>query len=367
MSKATIDVGALLTMLDQDAEVAVVDVRSPEEFSEWSIPGARNFPVESFEAHLDELPADELLVLVCAAGSRAEEAQGILAAHGLDASVLDGGMRAWARAYDEVAMVAGDVTIVQIRRRGKGCLSYVVGAGDRCVVIDPSVDIERPIAIAAARGWRIAYVADTHLHADHVSGARLLAEAVGAELVLSDADAYAFEVRAIEPGARLELSPERALEVEVVRTPGHTTGSTTFVLDDLALFTGDTLFVESVGRPDLADKAEEFADDLYRSLHERVLAHDDEMLVLPAHFGPSVEVRLDELVGARLGELRRELLPLTLSEPEFVAWASSEVPERPPNYQDIVRANQGLLRLSSAEVGELELGPNRCAVSKPSP
>jgi glyoxylase-like metal-dependent hydrolase (beta-lactamase superfamily II)/rhodanese-related sulfurtransferase len=367
VSKTTIDVGELLTMLDREEGVTVIDVRSPEEFAEWSIPGALNLPVETIETHLDEVPSDVVVVLVCASGNRAEQARRILASQGLGASVLEGGMQAWGRAYDEVALVAGDVTIVQIRRRGKGCLGYVVGSSDRCVVIDPSADIERPIAIAAARGWRIAFVADTHLHADHVSGARLLAEAVGAELVLSDADAYAFDVAPIASGARLEIGPDRALEVEVLKTPGHTTGSTTFALDGLALFTGDTLFVESVGRPDLADKAEEFADDLYRSLHERVLSHDDATLVLPAHFGPSVEVHPGRLVGARLGELRRELAPLSLSEPEFVAWATSEVPDRPPNYTEIVRANQGLLRLSSSEVAALEFGPNRCAVSSPSP
>ena len=73
-------------------------------------------------------------------------------------------------------------------------LSYVVGAGERCVVIDPSTDIERYLAVARARGWRISFVVDTHLHADHVSGARLLAEAADAALVLSDRDAYAFAV-----------------------------------------------------------------------------------------------------------------------------------------------------------------------------
>ena len=67
------------------------------------------------------------------------------------------------------------------------------------------------------------------------------------------------------------------------------------VLDELALFTGDTLFIESVGRPDLADRAAEFADELYHSLHDKVLAHPDQILVLPAHFGAGVEVVVDEL------------------------------------------------------------------------
>lgn len=360
-----IDAGVLLAMLGAGDDVAVIDVRSPAEFEEWAVPGARNLPVETLPAHLGELPDDVEIVLVCSRGARAEEAQSLLAAHGIVSSVLAGGMVAWGRTYDEVALVAGDVTIVQVRRRGKGCLSYVVGAGERCVVIDPSADIERYLAVARARGWRISYVADTHLHADHVSGARLLAEAADATLVLSDRDAYAFDVGGRPAGDLLELSASRQLRVELVSTPGHTTGSIMLVLDELALFTGDTLFIESVGRPDLADRAAEFADELYHSLHEKVLAHPDQILVLPAHFGVGVEVVADELVGARLGDLRAELAPLALTEEDFVSWASRSVPDRPPNYVEIVRANQGLISLSSEEIAELELGPNRCAVSVP--
>ena len=362
---AKIDAGELLSMLGAVDAVTVIDVRAPDEFADWSIPGARNIPVDQIEARLGEVPTEDVVVLVCAVGSRAEQAQEVLASHGVMSNVLTGGMAAWGRSYDEVALVAGDVAIVQIRRRGKGCLSYVVGSQKTCVVIDPSTDIERPIAVARARGWRITHVADTHLHADHVSGARLLAEATGAELILSDNDAYAFEVNPIPESQTIPLGATRSLDVEVVPTPGHTTGSLMFVLDDLALFTGDTLFVESVGRPDLTDKAEEFADDLYRSLHEKILAHPDETLVLPAHFGPGVTVTEDELVGATLGELRSHLAALSLPEAAFVAWASANMPTRPPNYIEIVRANQGLVELTTEEIRALELGPNRCAVSAP--
>ena len=116
-----IDAGVLLAMLAAGDDVAIIDVRSPEEFEDWAIPGARNLPLETLGAHLDELPEEGEIVLVCARGARAEEAQAVLAEHHIVSSVLAGGMVAWGRTYDEVALVAGDVTIVQVRRRGKGC------------------------------------------------------------------------------------------------------------------------------------------------------------------------------------------------------------------------------------------------------
>jgi glyoxylase-like metal-dependent hydrolase (beta-lactamase superfamily II) len=83
-----------------------------------------------------------------------------------------------------------------------------------------------------------------------------------------------------------------------------------YQLEGAAIFTGDTVFLESVGRPDLADQAESFAHNLYRSLHERVLPLADDIVVFPAHYGAGVEVRTGEFVARSLGELRSTLPPL---------------------------------------------------------
>ena len=183
-------------------------------------PERGNLPLETLRGPSRRAcPTTELLVLVCALGERApRKPRGPLAATASTAASSPAGCRPGAATYDEVALVAGDVTIVQIRRRGKGCLSYVVGAAERCVVIDPSTDLERPIAVAAARGWRITHVADTHLHADHVSGARLLAEAAGADPRPQRPDAYCLRGRPAARGRSIPLSPGRSLGVEVV---GH--------------------------------------------------------------------------------------------------------------------------------------------------
>jgi glyoxylase-like metal-dependent hydrolase (beta-lactamase superfamily II) len=252
--------------------------------------------------------------------------------------------------------------VVQVRRRGKGCLSYVVGAGSTAVAIDPSLEIERYEEIARHHGWTITHVLDTHLHADHLSGARTLAADVNAALWLNPADPFDFDFEPLADGKSIELAPGIDLRVASVSVPGHTEGSTMYQLGEYAIFTGDTLFLESVGRPDLADQAEGYAHHLFHSLHDRVLPLNDEILVFPAHFGAGVDVRSHTFVARELGALRHSLPALELDEEEFVQWAIAHVKDRPGNYRQIVGINAGQ-SLPGTDDASLELGPNRCSIA----
>jgi len=356
---ATVD---LVDLLDTDHDLYLLDVRDPDEVADWQIPGVHNLPLSSLERRIDEVPRDANIVVICAMGSRAAQGAAILASHGIASRVLDGGMRAWASTFDAVSGDFAGATVVQLRRRGKGCLSYVIGAGTSCAVIDPSLDIEQYLAVAHQHGWSVTHVFDTHLHADHISGARALVEATGAQLLLNPSDPFTFAFEPLGDGRRVELAPGIAITVAAVSVPGHTEGSTMYQLGDAAIFTGDTMFLESVGRPDLADQAESFAHNLYHSLHERVLPLGDDVMVFPAHYGSVVEVHAGEFVARPLGTLRTTLPPLALSEDDFVAWALANVKDRPPNYEHIVLINAGREEVSEQAV-QLELGPNRCAVA----
>ena len=352
---------AILPLLDDPGSLCLVDVRTPEEFAEWSIQGSINIPVEELESRRHEIEPG-LIVLVCAAGTRAEAGVEILGRAGIDAVALKGGMAAWSQTYDVASLRFGAVTVVQLRRRGKGCLSYVIGSDASCIVIDPPMDIERVVAIAHEWGWKIASVADTHLHADHVSGARLLAETTGATLVLNDEDGYLFRADVEHRGTEIALDGS-SIDVVTVATPGHTMGSTTFALGDKAVFTGDTLFLESVGRPDLADRAVEFAAALYDSLHAELLVRPDDTLVFPGHVGQDVAIHCDEVVTSTLGDLKEHLGALALDRDSFISWAAGRATPRPPNYQRIVETNRVGALLSLDDISALESGPNRCAVS----
>jgi glyoxylase-like metal-dependent hydrolase (beta-lactamase superfamily II) len=351
----------LTPRLDSDPSLYMIDVRDPDEVAEWQIPGVHNMPLSRLPSLIHEIPRDKELVLICAKGARALQGAEILAKIGIANRVLEGGMAAWAATYDHVEGAFGGATVVQVRRRGKGCLSYLIAAGNKAIVIDPSRDLDQYLDIASHHGWQITHALDTHLHADHLSGARELCAATGAALWLNPADPFAFEFEPLTDGLAIELTPGVELTVSSVSVPGHTEGSTMYQLGRFAIFTGDTLFLESVGRPDLADQAETFAHNLYWSLHDRVLPLDDAIVVFPAHYGAGVTVKSHEFVAKPLGELRYVLPALALDEEDFVHWAIANVKDRPPNFQTIVLVNAG--RAPLGDDAELELGPNRCAIA----
>jgi glyoxylase-like metal-dependent hydrolase (beta-lactamase superfamily II) len=349
--------------LGGDHEPLVLDVREPSEVAEWAIGGAVNVPLAELEDHTDELPRGREIVVVCASGTRSALGADLLARRGMDVANLRGGMAAWGAVYDRVSVeVDTDVRVVQVRRRGKGCLSYVVGAGDEAFVIDPSIEIGVYLQVAAEHGWTITRVFDTHLHADHVSGARTLAAATHATLHLNPADTFEFDYTPLDDGDAFALGHGSALSVAALPTPGHTQGSTVYFVDDRIVLGGDTLFVDGVGRPDLAERAEEFAHNLYQSLHERVLTLPDDAFVMPGHYGDAVRVRPDVPVGATLRTLRETLAPLSFDEGEFVAWATERATSRPPNYVEIIKVNMGRSELRREALAGLETGPNRCSV-----
>jgi len=361
-SSYKITTNELVPLLDEDPNLYLLDVRETDEVAEWSIQGVHNIPLGDLDRRYQEIPQEQNIVVICAKGARALQGSQILADHGVNSKVLEGGMGAWASTYDSVEAQFGGATVVQLRRRGKGCLSYIIGAGGNSVVIDPSLNTEEYEQIASEHGWIIRNVLDTHLHADHISGARQLADKTDSILMLSPSDPFTFAFTPLTDGLEIEIAEGISLGVSAVSVPGHTEGSTMYQLGTSAIFTGDTLFLESVGRPDLAEQAEAFAHNLYESLHQRILPLNDEIMVFPAHYGQGVEVHKGVFVSKELGKLRTTLPALALSEADFIAWAIKNVKDRPPNYQQIVLINTGQREIQ-ADSEEMELGPNRCAIA----
>jgi glyoxylase-like metal-dependent hydrolase (beta-lactamase superfamily II) len=212
--------------------------------------------------------------------------------------------------------------------------------------------------LAEGRGWRITHVVDTHVHADHLSRSRRLAELVGATLHMPEGAPVSYPFSALGDGDVLEVG---SATLEAIWTPGHTPESTSYLLDGRALFSGDTLFVSAVGRPDLdatPEGSREKARELYRSL-QRLLALGPETLVLPGH--TSKPVAFDgEPVCAPLSEVHESVRVLREAEDAFVGEITTHVSPTPSNFERIVELN----RAGEAPEGdptELEAGANRCA------
>ncbi len=281
----------------------------------------------------------------------------ILEKSGISSQTLDGGLAEWNQVLKPVNVVTGPTRVIQVQKIGKGCLSHIVESKGEAIVIDPLYPFEKYLEIANEQGFKITKVIDTHQHADHVSAAMDLTKELDAKLYLSKYEGY--EIDANFVGDKDELQFGKST-LRVIHTPGHTPGSLSYVIDEKFVFTGDILFVESIGRPDLRDKAEEFAEELYNTLHEKLLALPEDLMFFPTHHGEGVKSINDAFYSTI--EKAKKLPWIDKSKQEFVKKVVGITVPRPMNYRKIISVNKGELELVHSEIPDLEIGPNRCAV-----
>jgi glyoxylase-like metal-dependent hydrolase (beta-lactamase superfamily II) len=236
----------------------------------------------------------------------------------------------------------------------------VIAEGE-ALVVDPAPDVTPYLDEAATRDARITHVLDTHVHAEHLSGARELARAAGARLHLSPAALargvrFPDEVEPVRDGDAIRLG---SAEVAVVALPGHTSDMIGVRLGDAALVGGDSLFADSVARPDLEtgdEGAAAAARQLHGTLRDRVGSLPGSMRLLPCHYAGG---RLGAPVAPTLAAVREAVPELTLDEDAFVARLLAGMPPRPANYLAIIDVNLG--GELDDDAARLEIGANNCA------
>lgn len=365
----------LTELLFAQEELFILDVRNQEDYQDWRIEGHRvdsiNVPyfelIDGVEAVVGKLPASQKILVVCAKeGSSIFVAEQLADAGLHDVYYLEGGMKQWSEHLAPVKV--GDLRdggeIYQFVRIGKGCLSYMIVSGQEAAVVDSVRMTDVYEAFAKEHGLSIKHTIDTHLHADHISGGRKLAESTGATYWLpeKDAEEVVFAYEKLEEGKSIQVG-STSISILPIYSPGHTIGSTSLIVDDTYFLTGDILFVASIGRPDLAGKAQDWVGDLRDTLYNRYQELSKDLLVLPAHFGSYVELGTNGVVSARLGDLYRNNPGLNIAdEGDFRRTVTEELPPQPNAYQEIRQVNMGRLKPDEEEQREMETGPNRCAV-----
>ena len=352
----------------------VLDVRASGAYQDWRIQDNGVVSVNIQNSKLKEhgpqaypdLPQNREIVAVCAKGVAAQETTDMLSEHGYTIRYLEGGMQSWSEFYYPVQVAkSDDLELIQVLRPAKGCLSYFLASKSDAIVVDPSRHIDEYVRLAAQHGVQIRHVLDTHLHADHISGGEALAKATGAKYWIGEGEMQGVtnrEFNALKDGLKLEFGSS-TLEVLAIPTPGHTPGSTSFLVNHTFLISGDTVFVNGLGRPDLGGKAKEWAKMLYETVVTKLNQLSDDVIVLPAHYSDFREITAAGYVGAVLGDLRQsnELLQGG-DEDVFTESVAGRAGQTPPNYETIVNINRGLIAISVQEASDLEVGPNRCAV-----
>ena len=356
----SINPNQLKTKIDNGESIFILDVRVSSEYIGWNISGSTNIPLSQLRDNLDSIPKDKEIITICAHGIRSERARQFLASLGYTAKSMQGGMVAWNQVYDFVLVSKKeDLQVLQIRRMGKGCLSYLIINGKEAVAIDPSRDVVVYRDTAKRFNTTLIGAIDTHTHADHVSGGRTVADAVKGFYLSPEGTSNKIKHDLVEPNSEITIGNT---VITPIATPGHTPESVTYLLDDLA-FTGDTLFVESVGRPDLGQDPKENAAILWQSVHT-LLQLPQNTKVIPAHYGQRVAMRKDVPITATIEELQKGINVTQFKKDEFVEWVCKNNNPKPHNFEVIKRINQGLTMVPDEhELLDLEAGSNRCAVN----
>ena len=229
---------------------------------------------------------------------------------------------------------------VQVERFYLGCLahaSYMIASEGVAAVIDPQRDVDIYLEAAASRNWRIEYIIETHLHADFVSGHRELAERTGAQIYLGAGSGAEFAHVAVTDDDEIQFGQ---CSLRFLQTPGHTLDSICVLMNDRSapdrpatVFTGDTLFVGDVGRPDLSPThtPPELAAIMYRSIHEKLLTLPDDTEIFPAHGAGSLCGRqMSSESSSTIGKQRQSNYALLArTSEEFIHLLTDNLPARP--------------------------------------
>lgn len=352
----------------------ILDVRNKNAFEDWKIEGHHfqylNIPYFDLLDGVDEilplLPTDIPILVVCAKEGSSVMVAEMLGEASIEAAYLEGGMKSWSGHIEPLKV--GELTnggeIYQFVRLGKGCLSYMIISGGEAAVIDAVRFTDVFNTFAKSKDVVIKHVIDSHLHADHISGGLALAMQNDAHYYLPPLDAteVTFNYTPLLEGMHIQLG-STAIDVSALYSPGHTIGSTSFIVDNRYLLSGDILFVDSIGRPDLAGAAEDWAGHLRHTLYHVYRQLREPLMVLPAHFMGLTELNDDGTVMKSLTELISNNHGLNIEDEEqFLRLVTDDLPPQPNRYQQIREVNMGKLICTHDEETEMEIGPNRCAV-----
>jgi len=369
----------LARRLDQGERVQLLDIRSAERVAQGRVTLGATLDFRTLPAsQLYQLPTLESLRLdpaapvavVCGHGNSSTQATRFLRDRGFEAYSVAGGMAAWETVYlpRRLSPTPALEHVIQVDRVGKGALSYLLVSDGDAVVVDPGRHLEPYEALLEDLGATAAAVIDTHMHADYLSGARAAAARWQVPYFVHPDDARSpydgtegrFAHQPLTEGDTIAFGRATLIAAHV---PGHTLGSTALVADEALALTGDFLFVQSVGRPDLGGQRDAWTARLWDSLERVRREWPGDLLVLPAHYASERERRADRSVAARFDVIAATNEAVAIQDPRaFLAWVTAHTTTPPEAYRTIKLANLGLMDVADADAEILEFGPNMCAI-----
>ncbi len=355
----------------------LLDVRNEEEFGRFKVEGPYpfemiNVPYMEFIEHEEEsvakVPKGKKLRIVCAKEGSSKYVGEILENHGYtNVGHMLVGIKDWGNLLAPVRVAAGDnYELFQFRRPGKASCSYGLLCGKEMMLFDPAKNIAAYQAFANDKGCAITRTFETHRQADYISGSPMLQQTLGTEVLVppTDFQGTAFDYTPVNDGDQFGFSNGGPI-VKAIHTPGHTPGSTSYLIDNKFIVAGDTIFIFSMGRPDLGGMAKDWSRMLFQTMTEKIMTLDESILVLPGHYMDWEEANQELIFAETLGkikEINASIYGIT-DESTFFEFIQSNMRPQPEEYAKIREINAGLVEVDAEEADNMDLGKNECAAS----
>lgn len=365
----------LFQWLTTRMDIVVVDVRNAKDFGRFRVESPYPFTLlnisyydfmEDEEGSAGRIPKGSKVRIVCAKEGSARYVAEIFDKLGYDVGYLAGGIKSWGNLLVPKLLDKGDDhELYQFIRPGKASCSYGLISGKEMMLFDPSRNLEFYLGFAAEKGCMVTKTFETHLQADYIAGSRDIAKRTGAVFYANDGD-FKTSNNPYTPLRDGEIHGFSlgGPKVRVLFTPGHTPGSTSFIVDERFILSGDMIFINSVGRPDLGGKAEEWAGMLFDSI-QTIKGLDRNLQVLPGHYIDWEEANEALVFSLGLGEVfnRNKNIYDIDNLADFVAFIKANMRPQPEEYAIIRLVNANLREEEDERREELDLGKNECAAS----
>ena len=369
--------GDLYQWVVDSENFVLLDVRNKKDFGRFKVEGP--YPIEMLNVSyfdfmeiedecIDQMPEKTTSIrIVCAKEGSAKFVAEILEKHGFtDVGYLSGGIKSWGNLLvPKLLSPDSGYELYQFIRPGKGSCSYGLVCNKSMILFDPSRNIEFYESFAAEKECTISKTVETHLQADYISGSRLISEQTGASIYANAEDfgGAKLDYVKLEDGDQIGFAPEGPA-VQVLFSPGHTPGSTMYVIDQRYMISGDIIFIKSIGRPDLGGKVEEWSSILFKTIGN-IKSMNEAVTLLPGHYIDWDEANGELNFARPLKEIKKinESIYSIDKEEEFVDFIKSNMREQPPEYATIRLVNANLEVVDDEKAEVLDLGKNECAAS----
>ncbi|PHR30635.1 MAG: rhodanese [Desulfotalea sp.] len=376
MSVFTYNALELYTWLTNKEDIIVLDVRNKVDFSRFKVEAPYPFSLlnisyfdfmEIADECVAQIPKDKPVRVVCAKEGSALYVAEILEKKGFnDVGYLEGGIKTWGNLLVPMLLSPDEpYALYQFIRPGKASCSYGIIAGNELMLFDPSRNTDFYLDFAKQNKCAIVKTFETHLQADYIAGSRIISEQSGASFMANEND-FKGSRNKYTPlvDKRSYLFSDKGPDVQCLFTPGHTPGSTSFIIDEKFMVSGDTIFIHSVGRPDLGGQVQTWSDALFDTL-QSLKHYPNEMQILPGHYMNWNEATKDLMFCASLAETKEHNKTIYAidNKKEFLAFIEGNMRKQPKEYATIRLINANLEHVDDDKAEELDLGKNECAAT----